>query len=280
MKNIVPALVAAAGLFATPYMAYASADFSASLLSGSRIINGTQSAKNQWPFMAVLVTKGSNTVYSGQLCDGTFLGGRYVLTAAHCVVDEYTGKKTSANTLQVAIGVFDLKSSSAKKKLVNVSKIYSHPKYDGIVNDIAILKLAKEVSGTKVQLASQDLVNALQNGNTTTAIGWGATSATEDIYPAKLRQVDMPFVEWQTCQNLNSEYLSVDESNVCAGYLEGGKATCYGDSGGPLVYKDNGVYKQIGIDSWTGGDCAQANAYDVFTNVAYYTDWINNIMNN
>lgn len=110
MQKIIPSLLTVTGLLLTPYMSHASADF-----AGSRIINGNTSAKNQWPFMAAIVTKGSGSVYDRQICGGTFLGGRYVLTAEHCVVDENSGKKTSASKLQVAVGVYDLSSSSAQK---------------------------------------------------------------------------------------------------------------------------------------------------------------------
>ena len=61
------------------------------------------------------------------------------------------------------------------------------------------------------------------------------------------------------------------------------KDSCGGDSGGPLVTmkKVGGhkVYTVIGLTSWGPTMCgAQANEYGIYTNVAYFNDWIlNNI---
>ncbi|MBJ6911573.1 trypsin-like serine protease, partial [Vibrio cholerae] len=49
-----------------------------------RIINGSDATLGQWPSIVALVTRGQNA-FDGQFCGGSFLGDRYVLTAAHCV---------------------------------------------------------------------------------------------------------------------------------------------------------------------------------------------------
>ena len=61
------------------------------------------------------------------------------------------------------------------------------------------------------------------------------------------------------------------------------KDSCGGDSGGPLVtMKKVGahiVYTVIGITSWGPTLCgAKKDEYGIYTNVAYFNDWIlNNI---
>ncbi|CCN45162.1 exported hypothetical protein [Vibrio nigripulchritudo MADA3029] len=50
-----------------------------------RIIGGNnKSANGDWPFMTALVAKGKDA-FATQSCGGSFLGDRYVLTAANCV---------------------------------------------------------------------------------------------------------------------------------------------------------------------------------------------------
>ena len=61
------------------------------------------------------------------------------------------------------------------------------------------------------------------------------------------------------------------------------KDSCGGDSGGPLITKKKigalDIYTVIGLVSWGPDACGgNANEYGIYTNVAYYNDWIlNNI---
>ena len=56
----------------------------------------------------------------------------------------------------------------------------------------------------------------------------------------------------------------------CAGYFSGGVDACTADSGGPLLDQDD---KMVGIISF-GMGCGQKGFPGVYTNVAYYRDWI------
>ena len=46
-----------------------------------------------------------------------------------------------------------------------------------------------------------------------------------------------------------------------------------GDSGGPLTYKNDGNLQVVGLASW-GYGCGFAWYPGVYTNVAFYRDWI------
>ncbi|MEI8632471.1 trypsin-like serine protease [Vibrio sp. PP-XX7] len=246
----------------------------------TRIVGGTEAAKGDWPFMTALIYKGQNA-YSGQFCGASFIGGRYVLTAAHCV-DHH-----SADTLDVLIGIHDLTNESSEGERVGVQAIYMHDGYNlqTVANDIAVIELEKEVTAATIPLATKSQVDALTTSNNLTVIGWGNLSSTSYSYPSILNQVDVPYVERSTCQNLGGIYNFVTDDNICAGFPEGGKDSCSGDSGGPLIYSDNGTDRQVGIVSW-GNGCAQRNAYGVYTNVGYFNDdnsnntnWISNHTN-
>lgn len=66
----------------------------------------------------------------------------------------------------------------------------------------------------------------------------------------------------------------LDESFICAGSEEGRDA-CKGDGGNPLVCQIGNNFFQIGIVSW-GIDCGINGVPGVYTNVAKFTDWIRN----
>ncbi|CAM3613915.1 Trypsin [Vibrio aerogenes CECT 7868] len=259
----ISACLALSAIAAYPLASAASSDV-------SKIINGTKSPQGQWPFMTAVVSKGSSAYY-GQFCGASYLGGGYVLTAAHCVVD------TTASRIEVVIGLNHLSKESSEGVRVGVKSIAVHSGYNSSTmrNDMAILKLKKDVDATPVKLASASEAAALSAGDNMIVMGWGNQSTSGSSFPDALYQVTVPFVEMGTCQSPGDEYDNVSYDNICAGLKQGGKDSCQGDSGGPLVRKVDGVYKQFGVVSW-GIGCAQPNAYGVYSNVGYFdsTGWI------
>lgn len=82
--------------------------------------------------------------------------------------------------------------------------------------------------------------------------------------------VEVPIVNKTVCSmNYGSETLL--DGMLCAGYMSGESDACTGDSGGPLVCGG----KLVGIVSF-GLGCAMPGYPGVYTNVAYYYDWISN----
>lgn len=83
-----------------------------------------------------------------------------------------------------------------------------------------------------------------------------------------MQSVEIPIVDRNEC---NEDYEGdITPDMICAGVPEGGKDSCQGDSGGPVVLNGN----LVGIVSW-GDGCARAGYPGVYTNVAYFLDWIN-----
>jgi len=83
--------------------------------------------------------------------------------------------------------------------------------------------------------------------------------------------VEVPTISDKQCEDLYyTAGYDTDPSMICAGNVaEGGVDACQGDSGGPLVAND----QLIGIVSW-GVGCARPKLPGVYTEVAYYSDWI------
>lgn len=100
---------------------------------------------------------------------------------------------------------------------------------------------------------------------------------------AILQQVQVPVQKNNVCKDgfLDAgELVSMKqffEGVICAGDLRGGKDTCQGDSGGPLMLPihENGRFPfyQIGVISY-GVGCAQPNTPSIYTNIAYFSEWI------
>lgn len=233
----------------------------------ARIINGKEATQGNWPFMAALVSKNVNA-YDGQFCGASFIGERYVLTAAHCV--DGNGRED----LDVVIGVSNLSASQAAQHRYAVENIYVHQYYNSAAtgNDIAIIELVDKPSESVVNLVDGYVLGNLNDGQMLTVMGWGDQDPSDgSVSKSELYQVDVPLVNQHEC---NSVYGVVGSDAFCAGYRDGGYDSCQGDSGGPIVVSTNGIYEQLGIVSW-GDGCAQANAYGVYTNISYFDDWIN-----
>lgn len=89
-----------------------------------------------------------------------------------------------------------------------------------------------------------------------------------------MREVEVPILP--SCKQSTDNTAAV----ICAGKIEGGKDACQGDSGGPLMCKISEQTDQwyvAGIVSH-GIGCARPGEPGAYTNVGYFSPWINNTM--
>lgn len=78
--------------------------------------------------------------------------------------------------------------------------------------------------------------------------------------------IELPVISLKNCRNkLNG----VADDMICAGEKKGIKDSCTGDSGGPYVVNN----QLAGIVAW-GIGCGREGVPGVYTNVAFYKDWI------
>ncbi|KNC82762.1 hypothetical protein SARC_04962 [Sphaeroforma arctica JP610] len=105
--------------------------------------------------------------------------------------------------------------------------------------------------------------------------GWGRTDPDDSYHPIDLQTVSLPQVSLEQCTLAYKFYaVTVDDTQVCAGYLSGGQDACQGDSGGPYwVVDEAGIQRVVGIVSY-GIGCAQPGLYGIYTRVNSFNSWI------
>lgn len=86
-----------------------------------------------------------------------------------------------------------------------------------------------------------------------------------------LQKIEMPVLEQNECVSIFGRINPITDRMFCAGFLRGEGDSCNGDSGGPLVNNRNIIY---GLVSWGPAQCAIEGYTGVYTNVAYFHDWI------
>lgn len=246
-------------------------DASAAAPAEHRIVGGVLSLRGEFPWQVSLRSSSANGQHS---CGGILIGNKWILTAGHCF-------ETNKNPFawNGILGEYDRGTVDGHEKLVKVDTLIVHSGFDSNYgNDIAMLRIATE----NVPIYSQYIRPACLPEKTDsfvhrtcTVTGWGASHdggfGTRYLYKA-----NVPILSNEVCSYLLDR--TIPSGEICAGEKMGGVDSCQGDSGGPMVcQEDGGVWKVAGIVSW-GYGCAAHFTPGVYTNVAFYREWIDTVM--
>ncbi|XP_035524765.1 coagulation factor IXa [Morone saxatilis] len=240
--------------------------------TNKRIVGGEVVIPGEIPWQVALIARPSGQLF----CGGSILSERWVITAAHCLVE-------AQGSFFIRAGEHNIYIKEDTEQDHDVLEQHLHPRYNATLSlynhDIALIYLKSPITFSKtvrpICIGPKAFTEALVKDSTpATVSGWGRTRFLGSTAHT-LQKVEVPFTDRTECKLSSSARIT--PVMFCAGYYNEAKDACQGDSGGPHTNRIHDTWFLTGIVSW-GEECAKEGKYGVYTRLSLYYGWIKHVM--
>ena len=251
-----------------------------------RSIGGYRTKPGEAPWQALLwrpkVLNGTTLTEAQRVqCGGTLVATGWVLTAAHCLIDN--GVHVMRGQHRIRLGVNNPQANEGVS--YPILRTIRHPDYSSAndyIYDIALVQYdhrAPDAGATRQEIRTLPLdplaveQRPITDGTKVVSFGWGWTAVERSGSTDYLQGVRMVLRNAAACTRLTGFTGDDLHAALCAGGRQG-QQTCFGDSGGPLVtYGPSGRNPVlIGVVS-AGKKCGTTGQPSRYTRVAKVRDW-------
>ena len=206
-------------------------------------------------------------LFKDHICGGSIVSRDWIISAAHC----FKHQPYTMYTVRSGTTFWDRYGTINNVKRIIIHEDY-HGRQNNMANDIAMVQVVPQLQLNRMFRRTIKLINAgdrIKAGTMAWITGWGYPKQELAYAVQILQKVQVPIISFATCLNVLG---TMSPGQICAGYEQGGRDACQGDSGGPLTIGK----LLVGIVSW-GDGCALPRSPGVYTEVAFYRNWIKNI---
>lgn len=235
--------------------------------ASTRIVNGRNSTRGQFPHQTLLLMTLEGNRSS--ICGGSLISDRWVLTAAHCV-----DSAISVNVHLGALNTFDFDEPGRIN--VNTTVFFTHPAWFPafLVNDIALVQLPEPITFTEqIQPIQLPTTREWFHDIPVVASGFGVTNTTAARVPSIMQWANMRTINNFQCARAFGDIagiLALRRSVICV-VGDNQESGCFGDSGGPIITQENVL---IGVASFVSPNGCHLGFPTAYVRVTQYLDWI------
>ncbi len=248
------------------------------------IVGGSDASRGEYPYVADIVIDGTFG------CTGTLVTPTTVISAAHCaslvpggIANVPIGQP--GQLIEVRVGAYETDGTDGERR--TASAVAVDPGWAGlgsVSHDVSVITLDAPVDLPTVKIANASERSLWAPGTMATIAGFGVTESGGEA-PAVLQEARVPIVADDVAAAAYPGTVPgvglvlggfEPQTQLAAGYPQGGVDSCQGDSGGPLLVPSNGgAFRLVGDTSY-GSGCGDPGYPGVYGRIADETlrTWI------